>query len=182
MDNPNVMVSFYMDAVEFKAESEKAGRPIFKEVPFIRKMVPGDPSNIVERVAKDWDKQQHPRAWDRFERERKSGAVEGTPLSEWPGINRAQIKEANYFEVYSLEQLAALSDGNVQKMGMGFRELREKAKAYLDASTGDSAKVSQLAADNQRAQDMIKDLQSQITALADDKPKVGRHKKEMAES
>jgi len=42
-------VSFYMDAIEFKAESEKAGRPVFKDVPFIKIIVPGDVNNIIER-------------------------------------------------------------------------------------------------------------------------------------
>lgn len=133
MENPTgVFVTFYTDAVELKYESEKQGRPIFKDVAFIRKMAPGDANNIVERVAKDFDKKQFPRQWAEYEATNKSGEVIGTPLEQWPQITRAQVKELKYLECHTVEQLSEMSDGNLLKMGAGFRPLRDSARKWLD--------------------------------------------------
>ena len=157
-----------MDAVEIKAESEKQGRPIFKDLPHIRKMIPGDASNVVERVAKDHDIRMYPREWDIFQRQSATG-VSGTPLEQWPQVTRAQVKEAKYFEVHTVEQMAELSDMSCQRMGMGFAELRNKAKAYLEAAKGTAAQTAQ-AAENQRLQDEIEALKAQMAEM----PKRGR--------
>lgn len=178
MSNPHgVFVQFYSDAVELKAESEKQGRPIFKDMPHIRKMIPGDASTIIERVAKQHDMQQFPREWEQFQRQQVTGMT-GTPLEQWPQITRAQVKEAKYFEVHTVEQMAELSDLSCQKMGMGFQDLRSKAKAYLEAAKGTAAQTAQ-AAENQRLQDEIEALKAQLQEVA---PRRGRPKAETAEA
>lgn len=171
MSNPQsgVFVQFYTDAVEFKAESEKQGRPIFKDLPHIRKMIPGDASTVVERVAKDFDIRSHPREWDIFQRQQATGHI-GTPLEQWPQVTRAQVKESKYFEVHTVEQLAELSDMSCQKMGMGFHELRSKAQAYLKAAAGTAGETAQ-AAENQRLRDEIEALKVMMQEVA---PKRGR--------
>lgn len=171
MSNPQsgVFVQFYTDAVELKAESERQGRPIFQDMPHIRKMIPGDAGNVIERVAKEFDQRQHPREWDVFKRQQSTGLV-GTPLEQWPQVTRAQVKEAKYFEVHTVEQMSELSDTSCQKMGMGFFDLRNKAKAYLDAAKGTAAETAQ-AAENQRLRDEIEALKAQVADVA---PRRGR--------
>jgi len=135
MENPTgVFVTFYTDAVELSYESEKQGRPIFKDVPFIRKMIPGDANNIVERAAKESDFKSYPRQWAEYQATQKTGDVVGTPLEEWPQITRAQIKELKYVECHTVEQLASMADGNAMKMGAGFHTLRNSAQKWLDAA------------------------------------------------
>jgi len=180
MSNPQsgVFVQFYTDAVELKAESEKQGRPIFKDLPHIRKLIPGDSSNIVERVAKEHDMRQYPREWEAFQRQEVTGLT-GTPLEQWPQITRAQVKEAKYFEVHTVEQLAELSDMSCQKLGMGYAELRNKAKAYLQAAAG-TAQATAQEAENQRLRDEMAALKAQIESLGSRGP--GRPRKETAEA
>lgn len=174
MSNPHgVFVQFYTDAVELKAESEKQGRPIFKDMPHIRKMIPGDQSNVIERAAKEHDIRMYPREWDQYKRQQGEGMT-GTPLEQWPQVTRAQVKEAKYFEVHTVEQLAELSDMSCQRMGMGFYELRGKAKAYLDAATHTAAETAQ-AAENERLRSEIEALKAQMAEVA---PKRGRPRKE----
>jgi ABC-type phosphate transport system auxiliary subunit len=170
MSNPQggVFVQFYTDVVEMKFESEKAGRPIFKDVAYIRKMIPGDSSTVVERVAKDHDKRMYPREWEAYERQEKTGLT-GTPLEQWPQVTRAQVKESKYFEIHTVEQMAELSDMSCQKMGMGFRELREKAKLYLNAASETASQTAQ-AAENKRLQDEIEALKAALSEM----PKRGR--------
>lgn len=181
MSNPHLestlYVSFYMDAIEFKAESEKAGRPVFKDVPFIKIIVPGDVNNIIERKATKDDELKFPKAWARFKAQ-ETESHDGMPLEQWPQITRSLLKELKYFEVHTVEQLASLSDSQVSKLGMGFTEYRNKAKAYLAAAAG-TAELTAQAAENERLKNMISDLQKQVTELA--KPKVGRPAKETVE-
>lgn len=172
MSNPHesgAYVTFYMDAIEMGFESEKQGRPIFRDVPHIRKIIPGDATNIIERVADDFDKQQHPREWAAFQAN-ETRQYDGMPLEQWPQITRAQVKEAKYFEVHTVEQLAGLSDSHCQRLGMGFAELRNKAKAYIEAAKGTAAQTAQ-AAENQRLRDEMELLKQQIAEMA---PKRGR--------
>ena len=172
----NLFVSFFTDAVEMKAESERQGRPMFKDIPFIRIIVPGDTNNIIERAADESDKQRFPKAWSRFEKS-EAEAVEGTPLEQWPQITRSLLKECKYFEIHTVEALASINDSHIAKMGMGFGDLRTKAKAWLQAAEGTAAVTAQ-AAENEQLKQMLADLQAQITELG--AKKVGRPAKEAA--
>lgn len=189
MSNPQgVFVQFFTDSIEIAVESERQGRPIFKDVAFIRKIVPGDKTNVVERVAKDWDKQKHPKEWEAYQRS-ITESFTGTPLEQWPQITRAQVKEAKYFEIHTVEQLAEISDLNCQKLGMGFQELRNKAKAFLAAAAGTANETAQ-AAENQRLRQEMEELRLQMKAVSDaamsvkpevESPKRGRKPKQEVE-
>lgn len=174
----NMFVTFYTDAVELTYESEQQGRPIFKDVPFVKIIVPGDMNNVIERVADENDKLKYPNAWARFVAQ-EAEAIEGTPLEQWPQITRSLLKECKYFEVHTVEQLAGLSDSHLSRMGMGFQELRRKAQAWLQAAEGTAATTAQ-AAENEKLRSMIDDLQAQIKDMG--AKKAGRPPKEMAEA
>ena len=182
MSNPHfessVFVTIYSEAVELKAESEKEGRPIFKDIPFIRITIPGDTNNIIETKLTAADKLKYPKAWEEFQRGESSG-FKGTPLEQWPQITRAQVKESKYFECHTVEQLAGLSDSHCQKMGMGFQELRQKAKAYLNIANDTAAATAQ-AAENERLRNEMAELRAMIAGQAE--KKAGRPRKEEVET
>jgi hypothetical protein len=172
-----MFVEFYTDAVELTHESDREGRPIYKEMAHVKIMIPGDPHNIIERRATDDDKHKYPKAWARFERMEAAGQ-EGTPLEQWPQINRAQVKEAKYFEVHTVEAMAGLSDSHCSKMGPGFTDLRTKAKAYLTAAKDTAAATAQ-AAENEQMKNRIADLEAQLKDLGKRGP--GRPPKDNAQ-
>jgi len=180
MSNPqaesHLFVQFYTDALEAKAESEKQGRPIFKDMPFVRIIVPGDTNNIIERVADENDKQRFPNAWAKYQNS-EAKANEGTPLEQWPQITRSLLKECKYFEIHTVEALSNISDAHVAKLGMGFGELRTKAKAWLEAAAG-TAQITAQAAENAQLKQMLADLQAQINDISETKT---RRKKELIE-
>lgn len=178
MSNPQngTFAEFYMEAVEFKAESEKEGRPVFREIPFIRLMSVGDRNNILETKATEHYKQRFPREWAAFQ-SREQGALVGTPLSQWPQITKAQVKEAEFFNIKTVEQLAEVNDTALQKIGMGWMELRLKARNYLEAAKGNAAQSAQ-AAENERLRQEIEALKESFKAMQEDKPKRGRPAKE----
>lgn len=183
MHESHTFVEFFMNAVEFKAESEREGRPIFKEIPFVRIVIPGDRNNVLECKADEYYKKRYPKAWAAFQAGQKEGFT-GTALETWPQITRSQVKEAKYFEVHTVEQLADLSDTHCQRLGMGWMELRNKAKSYLTLAAGTAAETAQ-AAENERLRQMIDELKAQMVAISDkaeDAKKPGRPKKETAEA
>ena len=170
-------VEFYDDAVEITYRSEQEGRPVYENRTHVRIIIPGDATNIVETLANQTHYDRYPRQYDRYKQGLVKG-VDGTPLEMWPPINKAQVKEARYFEVHTVEQLATISDSAMARMGMGWRDLRAKAQAYL-AAAKDGASVVAQAAENKRLQDEISALKNQIAALGlPEAPKRGRRRKE----
>ena len=179
MSNPQgSFVEFYMESVEFKAESEKAGRPIFKEVPFIRIQHPGDRLNVLETKADDHYKRKYAQQWRAFEAG-MTGQVIGTPLEQWPQITKSQCKEAAYFGVRTVENLAEVNDAAIQRMGMGWMELRKKARDYLSAAAG-QAPITALQAENERLRGEFEALKASLQNP--DVPRRGRPRKEGEEA
>ena len=173
-----MFVEFYTDPVHMVAESEVQGRPIYKEFEHIKIVIPGDQSNIIERRATDEDKKKYPNAWLRFQNSVKSG-FDGTPLEQWPQINRAQVKECKHVDIHTVEHMSALSDALCAKMGPGFTDLRAKAKAYLMAAN-ETAAVTAQAAENERMKARIEDLEAQIREIGKRGP--GRPPKDQTEA
>jgi hypothetical protein len=168
------IVEFYMEAVEFKAESEREGRPIFREIPFVRIQNPGDRNNVLEVKANEHYKQRYPRQWDAFQRG-QGGEMVGTPLNQWPQITKSQAKEAEYFSIRTVEQLAEVTDTAIKKIGMGWMELRKKARDDLQAAAG-TAPITALQAENERLRQEFEALKASIQNP--DVPKRGRPRKE----
>jgi hypothetical protein len=71
---------------------------------------------------------------------------EGTPLEQWPQLTVSQVHEFKAMNVFSVEQLAGMSDANAQRF-MGGNELRRKAATFLKVSK-DTAEAQRLATVN----------------------------------
>ncbi len=160
-----LFVQFFMHPVKMEFKSEQEGRPIFEEKLHIRIIIPGDNTNIVEREAWEGDKMRFPRQWLQFQAMGKQDGILGTPLDQWPILNRAQIEELKAVKFYTVESIAGASDQQITSIGMGGHGLRAKAQAYLQVSK-DTALVQQQAADLERRDNEIKDLKEQVARLA----------------
>jgi hypothetical protein len=186
MANPvhesHTFIEFFMEAVEYKFESEQAGRPIFKEIPFFRITVPGDRNNVTEGKVTEYHKKRYPKAWAAFQAGQAQG-VTGTPLETWPQITRSQVKEAKYYEIHTVEQLSQLADIHCQRLGMGWTDLRQKAKDYIDLAAGTAHQTAQ-AAENERLRQEMEAMRAQIAEISAnaEKNKPGRPKKETVEA
>ena len=128
-------VQFYLHPCENQAQTTKQGRPIFEEKEYIRIMVPGDKSSIIERPVRvgdlpNMDNHKYGIEYDAFKRGAEQGLV-GTPLAEWPMITRSQAKELEYFNVRTVEQLSSMPDTSVQNFA-GLANLREQAKRFIE--------------------------------------------------
>ncbi len=128
-------VKFWVDAKLDPVKSEAAGRDIFREVEMITILIPGDKllnyTGRVLPVHKQRFATQYA-AW-RNAQAGKEAAMEGTPLAGWPGLTEGQRKELAYFNIFTVEQLAELSDGYASNM-MGIQQFKQAAKRFVEAA------------------------------------------------
>jgi hypothetical protein len=144
-DRGPTIPQFYSEAVENTFRSQQAGRPQFDEVEFVRLIIPGDRNSSPVMRVTDEERNRWPKEYEAF----KKGLelpLEGTPLIEWPPINKSQVMELAYFHIQTVEQLAAVNDAQLQRMGMGTRALRELAKEYLDIANNGTAPIARMLA------------------------------------
>ena len=154
---------FYRRAVQDKVASENEGRPIFTELDYVQIHIPGDKNTIIDRKVRDDDKRRWAAQWQAY-LDNASQPVEGTPLEQWPALSVSQIAELKALHIPTIEVLADLPENGLQKIGMGARELKARAKAFIDAAKGNGA-IEKLAAENTRFLDRISNLEQQNAQL-----------------
>ena len=174
-DAPALHVEFYSDAVENKAKTKEAGRPIFEDREFVRIKFPGDKHRVLVAPAKegyrrdpvtnDWVTyaEEFPKHYQAF-KDNVEYHGEGTPLSELTFLTDSKRMELRAFNIHTAETLAALDGTPLQKLGMGARELKNQATAWLDKASG-SADVTRLAAENAALSAQMDDLRAQVAEL-----------------
>jgi hypothetical protein len=124
-------VKFHTEAVLHPANSTKAGRPIYNDVDMITIRTPGSQLTSIVSPVKYY--------MDRFGakyREWKSSQMEaasGTPLGNFPFLftKPSLIAELKYRNIFTVEQLAELSDTGKQSI-MGGHELCKRASMWLE--------------------------------------------------
>ena len=176
-DNRGKMAVFF-HAVQvrnnFKSDAEK--RPIFEERIFIKKLVPGDSTLVVDRPMREQDMEDYPIEWARYE-QKKEQKVAGTPIDAWMAVSDTQKAEFKSLNIFTIDQFANLPDVAGDKI-MGFNDLRSKARAFIMAAQ-DSQMMDKIRAE------MDKKLEAQEAELAELRAminkKAGRPKKETVE-
>jgi hypothetical protein len=180
-DNRGKMAVFFHTVQvqnNFKTMTEK--RPIFEEKVFLKKLVPGDSTLVVDRPMREQDIDEFPIEWARFE-QKKEQKISGTPIDVWSAISETQKAEFKALHIFTIDQFAQLADSVGNKI-MGFNDLRDKARAFI-AAAKDSAVFDKIRAETdaklaQQEEEMaqLRELVNQLTAK-----KSGRPKKELVE-
>jgi hypothetical protein len=171
-----VIVEFKMEPVELPYESERQNRPIFEDREFITIIIPGDNNSEVVREVTKNDRERFAREYEAWKKN-EAVASSGTPLEELTWLSPSKVRELKAVNVYTLEDLAGLSDTIIQKLGTGGRSFVDKAKAHLRAAEG-GAVASELQqqlrdakADNERLKEQMTELNARFEELAKAKPK-----------
>ncbi len=128
-------VTFFREAVYNEGASMQAGRPIYQDEERIEIAFPGNQLNIFHGRVTEEHRQSYPRQYEAFLKGEEV-AHEGTPIEQMTVLNKAQVKELKYFDIYTVEDAASLSEQAVQQIGMGGNRLREMAKKYLEQAQG----------------------------------------------
>ena len=180
-DNRGKMAVFF-HAVQvqnnFKTMTEK--RPIFEEKVFLKKLVPGDSTLVVDRPMREQDVEEYPIEWARFE-QKKEQRVSGTPIDVWSVLSETQKVEFKALHIFTIDQFAQLADSVGNKI-MGFNDLRDKARAFI-AAAKDSAVFDKIRAETDAKLAQQEEEMAQLRVLVEklSAKKTGRPKKELVE-
>lgn len=170
-------VEFYDGEDQDHMETMAQGRPIYKTMPFLRLMFPGDKNKIIERPVKmesdgqsPADPLRWPGAWDRYQKGSHQ-THDGLPLGQWIMASAADVRNLQGANVYTVEQLASVTDANLSSLGHGARNLRDKAVAFL-AQAGDAeiaqvvnAQIEQVRGENSALTSALESANARIEAL-----------------
>lgn len=165
--------------VRFHKRNEKGVAKDFVEI-----MFPGDSRTVVNRQVKEEDKMRWPEQWRAYEAG-EAFKVDGFPLEQWPEISSDEglIRDMNHKRIFTVEQLASVSDQNIGNLGLGARELVSKAKAFVEvrkdseAVTKYAAQYEQIKAENMLLKDQLATVLARLQSIEDSKedaPRRGR--------
>lgn len=173
-DDKGLLVEFMDDAVYQEYESTQAGRAIYKQVPFVSIIFPGDKTKRTYRPASGEDKSRFALQWAAFEK--GEAAIEnGTPITQWNYLSKSQALELKHMGFWTVELLANATDTAISGLIAG-NLIRSQAQTFL-ASTKDDSKFTAMTADYEKlkASDKAKDeiistLSARLDALEKTKP------------
>jgi hypothetical protein len=148
-------VKFYRQWMRNNFKSKEQGIEVGEHQDFIIIICPGNPKSEVRRKATDNDKAQYRQEWQAYS-EGKEYQLSGTPIEMLPGLASGMADGLKALYIYTIEQMAELSDMALQKVGMGANDIRQRCKAYLSKnSTEVTALNAQLAETNAKLQEAL---------------------------
>jgi hypothetical protein len=163
--NRGVTPLFYVDWVTDYSAVEQGGAVKSREVEFVKILVAGDQWNQSVQPVTDELRERFAKEYERFKAgKQRREAIVGTPLSAWPAIGKGKLLEFEMLNVFTVENLAEISDANLSKIIDG-RTWREKAKAWL-VGHKDAAALMKYAEENERLREDVADLRRQLGDLS----------------
>jgi hypothetical protein len=165
----HLLVRFFMYPILDEKRSSEEGMPKYTEIEMVEILAAGNKDKPVFKVT-DHYRKRFAEKYARF-KEKLGEGVSGTPLNNFPFISASEIKELEYFNVYTAEQLVGISDGNIERIGVNGRDLIKKVKAYMDAAK-DSSVVTRFASENESLKREIELLKTQMSQILANKVEV----------
>jgi len=167
----------FFKTMAFKDERKSiaAGRPIFQDTDVCEIRIAGSKDSTVHLVQErsHWEvdeetgEQQNLTYAERFPRQyqqflaKKQQTKSGTPLDYVPFLTDAKRAELRALNIYTIEALAELDGQPLKNLGIGGRDMKNKAIDYLATSGHDAMIMKQ--------QVQIDALLAQIRVLQEDK-------------
>lgn len=150
----------------FYTHTVSAGDGKFIDEELVELLVPGDAKSAPHLLVDERVKRRFPaqyKAW----KEGREVAQEGTPLEILLG-QTALLHTLKASHIHTVEQLAGLTDGQLNAIPMGGRELRERAKRMLDVQSvaRDAAKEEARDREMQDMRETIAKLTAQLSGSA----------------
>lgn len=146
-----IFARFFNHTIPDEGASRKAGRPIFKDVECVEMRFAGNKQTVHVAPAHEVFKRDrnfqtgdvtevtYALAYNDQYKKFKAGEAQtasGTPLSELPFLTQAKRLELKALNVHTAEALAMIDGPNLKMLGMGGREMKNQAQAYLDSAKG----------------------------------------------
>lgn len=165
-EKDNTFPEFSLEPVPDELASQRQGYPIYRDEERVKIHIPGNSLSVVVERVNDLHKQRWPEHYARFKNGQEM-SHEGTPLEMWPAMSsKSQVLFLKHHEIHTIEQMATVSDYNMGKLGMGAGQLRDLAKAFLDAAQRNAMTASLMGENEKLAVELI-DAKNQIRELKD---------------
>lgn len=104
--------------------------------------------------------------------------VEGFPVREWPVLTPAQVANMHAMSTFTVEQVSEWGESAIGMFGIGARELRDKARLWLQSGDDKAEKLQALQVENTSLKEKLSALIDEFQALKkevqEDKPTRGR--------
>lgn len=165
----SAFVVFFLDAVYNGAKSEELGRAVYDEVEKVRIIIPGDKNSEVVCQVEPRHRQEYAQQYAAFKAGQEVAPV-GTPLETWPPMTPAMVANYKALNIHTVEQLAEVTDGNLQNLGLGARKFRDQAALWIEQASGAEpmarlqSQLNQLQADRDVDRGTIADLKAALDA------------------
>jgi len=165
-----LQVRFYKRPVQQEAETQAAGRPIYKEFDFVHICVAGDTLTEIDTYVLNNHKTRFPIQWANYQNRigKDDQEIVGTPVSEWPLVSKSQAEELRAMKFYTVESIAGASDQQLQRMGMAAGmspyAFRDKAKSFLNLAT--------TSAETDKRTQEIDELKQELAKKAEENAKI----------
>ncbi len=146
-------VVFEQRAVEDRNATIAAGGLVMRDVDYVVVRQQGS-RDTVEKEAAEWladierltQSGSYPPEWARHFREKfnayKAGQSEpelGLSVRHWPSLSKAQAENLIAAGVRTVEDVASMNEPTMHRVGMGARELKHKAQAYIESRDANKA-------------------------------------------
>ena len=193
MDESLPYIEFFEDKEEDRTASEEAGHIIYRMIDRIKVIPQGGKHEFIGKAV-DWiaNKEQdakNKRVSNQYVRELKLMYAEwkegneiplkGTPIKGWPVLTEAMQLNVINANIRTVEDLAQATEEGLTNIGMGARDLKRKALAWIESSE-DKGKVAMRVASLEQENDELKARIVTLEGQLKDKPKRGRPAKEAA--
>lgn len=172
-DFSHLAVKFYVEPKLNKRKTAEASRPIYDDVEMIEIRVAGDPKNVLVAPAHSASSMRDPATnarltyaevhygpYEAFKKKQESMGT-GTPLNILPFMTPSRVRELEALNIFTAEALAGLDGTALQRIGMGGRDLKNKAQAWLDAAA-EKASGDAMAEHNKMLMDRIAQLEAMM--------------------
>ena len=171
-------------AEEDRSASIEQGRYVSRDADYAI-VTPAGSKDRVERVVADWflmlagevKAERWPQTWldqlragyDTWARG-QTPPESGTPLSTWPALSPAQVKNWAQVGLRTIEELAEANEEALSAYGMGSRDMKSRAGLFLENAKSDSGPlVAKLRAAEELIFSMevrMKSMEAQLQAAA----------------
>lgn len=175
-------VQFETRTTEDKAASAAQGRYVTREFdvakitpPYSKDSIEFKVSNWLSDIEKNLRDGRIPEEWAEYWRESykrwKAGQelpLSGTPIKGWGVISLSQQENLIHVNCKTVEDLAAVNEEGMRRMGMGALDLRNKARAWLESMKnhgGVTLKVSALEQENSVLKTSVESLQKKVEEM-----------------
>jgi len=172
-----LVVEFYKNVRHLQQRSMEEGRPIYDEQEFVRIMFPGDKTRVVEQPSNDQYRNRFRAQYEAYLRKEDQSIVNGTRLEDYTPLPRYRVEELKALKIFTVEQLAQVSDHNLDRLGRGSRVERDAAIAWLQKAAG-NAGITKLTSENEALKNEIASLKQQIVSMSEQFEKRKKSNKE----